>query len=530
MCMPLTGILLHTATAILLFLVLWRMTAALWRSAIVAAVFAIHPLRVESVAWIAERKDVLSAFFFVLTIAAYARYAARPALGRYALVLLLSALGLMCKPMLVTLPFVLLLLDYWPLRRWPNDSRARNLALLRSLALEKIPLLALAVVSATITLFAQAGVMQPVAAVSLSMRFGNAVTSYVIYLRQLFWPTDLAAFYPITPQTVTIGTTLLGLILLAGVSLVCVRATNRRYLLTGWCWYLLMLVPVIGIVQVGIQAHADRYTYLPHIGLYMVLTWGASDLLSRLRHQRLFSSALAGAVIATLALCARSQASYRKDSETLWRITIARTPANAIAHLNLGGAPYEQGKLVDAVKEYEIALRSKAVEAQAHSALGVALLEAGEPMKSIAHLELALQIAPNYAEAHYNLGNTFLQSGQEKEAVVQYSRAIELNPQDIEAQSNLAWLLATSLSPAVRDGAKAVTLSERVDLLTGGKNQIIAATLAAAYAEIGRFADAVRTARRARDLALAEGKGERAQSISAQMAQYESQMPMREPR
>ncbi|MDQ6911386.1 MAG: tetratricopeptide repeat protein [Verrucomicrobiota bacterium] len=528
----LTNVVLHAATAILLFLVLWRMTAALWRSAFVSAVFAIHPLRVESVAWIAERKDVLSAFFFVLTIGAYARYTSRPSRSRYALVLVLFALGLMSKPMLVSVPFVLLLLDYWPLRRWPNESKRGHGNLLRKLLLEKIPFLALAAGSAIITIIAQQGTIQSIGYVPIFMRISNAAAACLIYLRQLFWPSDLAAFYPLLPKTnaIAIATTLLALGLFVVISLACIRATRQRYLLTGWFWFLLMLAPVIGIIQVGVQSHADRYTYLPQIGLYLLLTWATADFLARWRLHRIFASTVAAAIIASLALGARTQASYWKDSETLWKMTAARTPPNTVTHLDLGEAFYEKGKLGEAIEQYELALQGQAMRAQVHSALGLALLEAGEPQQSIAHLEAALAIAPNFAEAHYNLGNSFLQTGQNEKAIEQYDKALELDSQDIEAQNNLAWLLATSPESRIRDGRRAVELAERADTITAGKNPIVAATLAAAYAESGRFAEAIKTAQRAIELSESQGNPARARSIRIQLESYQAGSAFRDQR
>jgi hypothetical protein len=268
----LTSVLLHAITAIALFLILRQMTGSLWRSVFVAALFAIHPLRVESVAWVAERKDVLSGLFFVLTIGAYARYARLPRSPlRYGLVLLLFALGLMSKPMLVTLPFVLLLLDYWPLNRVRNGSE-NNLRTWRYLIVEKLPLFCLAAASCLATLFAQTIAIRPLTHISLPLRLGNAVIAVAVYLRQMFWPTDLVVFYPFSALDVTAVATVLSVVLLGGISTAVFVLRRHRYLVTGWLWYLVMLGPVIGILQVGSQAHADRYTYLPQIGLYLLLT------------------------------------------------------------------------------------------------------------------------------------------------------------------------------------------------------------------------------------------------------------------
>jgi tetratricopeptide (TPR) repeat protein len=526
----LTNVLLHAATAILLFLVLRNMTGALWRSAFVAAVFAIHPLRVESVAWVAERKDVLSGLFFVLTIGAYVRYTRHPSAVRYGLVLILFALGLMCKPMLVTLPFVLLILDYWPLNRWAASGN-KNVPSLRRLVVEKLPLFGLAAASSLATLFAQKVALQPLAKISVMTRIGNALISCLAYIHDLFWPSGLAAAYPFVIRDITVSRVLLAAVLLAGIS-VAVFVLRRRhpYLVTGWLWYLIMLGPVIGILQVGNQSRADRYTYLPQIGLVLLLTWMAVDLSASWRHRRIFFSALSMTLLVALAFSARTQAAYWRNSQSLWTHALSCTSDNVIAEQNLGQAVHEQGRLDEAIAHFEKALQINPVQASVHSSLGVVLLETGRVNESLAHLYTALEIDPNDGDAHYNLGNTFLQMGRASEAIAQYSRALEINPDDTEARNNMAWILATCPDARVRNGPRAVETAERADSLTAGKSPIISATLAAAYAEAGRFADAVKTARRALQLALSENNNARAESIRAQMELYESGAAFRDRR
>jgi tetratricopeptide (TPR) repeat protein len=528
----LTSVLLHTATAILLFLVLRQMTAALWRSAFVAAIFAIHPLRVESVAWVAERKDVLSGLFFVLTIGAYVRYARRPSPTRYTLVAILFALGLMCKPMLVTLPFVLLLLDYWPLNRVAvfRDRGDNIFQIWRRLILEKLPLFALAAASCLTTLFAQKGAIQSFASISFPFRVANAFISYAAYLRQLFWPSNLAALYPFPVGSIVVPG-ILSLGLLAGISLgVLVLRRRHPYLVTGWLWYLIMLGPVIGILQVGAQARADRYTYLPQIGLYLLLTWTVADLCAGWRHHRLVLGTLSLVTLVVLTFTARTQASYWQNSQSLWTHAIACTSDNALAQTNLGQAFYEKGTTDDAIAHYRRALQIDPNQALAHSALGLALLETGRPDESVAHLLRALEINPNFADAHYNLGNTFLQIGRVNEALVHYNRALEINPHDIEALNNTAWVLATWPEAGIRDGTMAVELAERADSFTRGESPVISATLAASYAEAGRLADAVKTAQRALQLATTQGNVARANSIRAQIELYQSGAAFRDRR
>lgn len=526
----LTNVLLHLATAILLFLVLRQMTAALWRSALVAAIFAIHPLRVESVAWVAERKDVLSGLFFVLTIGAYARYARRPSAPGYTLVAVLFALGLMCKPMLVTVPFVLLLLDYWPLARWARRDDNRNIFRIpRRLFIEKLPLFAMAAASCLVTLFAQQGVIQPFAKISFPFRAANAVISYAAYLRQLFWPADLAVLYPFPPGSIAVAG-VLSLILLGGISVAVFALRRQRYLVTGWLWYLIMLGPVIGIVQVGIQAHADRYAYLPQIGLSLLLTWAVADLCAGWRYRRLFLCTLSIVLLTALIFAARTQASYWKNSQSLWTHTLASTSDNAMAHTNLGEALYQKGMLDEAMAHYRAALQIDPNQTLAHSALGLAALETGRPDESVSHLLRALEINPNFADAHYNLGNTFMQVGQANEALIHFKRAVELNPNDVEALNNMAWMLATWPEAGTRDGPRAVELAERANALTHGESPVVSATLAAAYAEAGRSADAVRAAQHALQLATSQGSARRADSIRAQIELYQSGAAFRDRR
>ena len=529
----LTNVLLHAATAILLFLLLRQMTGTLWRSAFVAAVFAIHPLHVESVAWVAERKDMLSGLFFVLTLAAYVRYSRAPwSPVRYSLVVLLFAMGLMSKPMLITTPFILLLLDYWPLGRLTirRDGTRRAINFPRQVLLEKLPLAVLALASCAVTLFAQRDALQPVARITPLLRLGNALVSYVDYLRQMLWPTDLAILYPWDAARINLASIALSVALLVSISIFVIMQRQRRYLLTGWLWYLVMLVPVIGIIQVGNQARADRYTYLPQIGLYLALTWFAADLCGRWRHARAVLGGVAVLVLASLTVMARNQVSSWQDSETLWSHALACTTDNTIAEGNLGEADYFKGKTSEAMVHFEKSLRIEPNQASIHSSLGVFFLEMGRVNESLAHLEKALEIEPKLADAHYNLGNTYLEMGRAKDALSHYQRALEIDPNDTQALNNMAWILATCPDTLIRDGAKAVELTERADSLTRGKSPVIGATLAAAYAEAGRFAEALKAGERALQLAAAEGDSTRATSIRTQIETYRSGAAFRDQR
>jgi tetratricopeptide (TPR) repeat protein len=563
----LTNVLLHTANVILLFLILRRMTGCLWRSAFVAALFAIHPLRVESVAWLAERKDVLSGLFFLLTLAAYVRYARHPwSPARYGLVMLLFALGLMCKPMLVTLPLVLLLLDYWPLNRLQTDAgtepvfRLARRQIPRRLILEKLPLFGLTAASCAITIFAQTRLIQSIGNLPLPMRMGNVSISYLTYMEQMFRPSGLAIFYPLTAGGVRVAEVVLSLVVLAGISAgVIVLRRRRPWLLTGWLWYLVMLLPVIGILQVGAQAHADRYTYLPQIGLYVLLTWAAADLSARWRHRRIVLGTLSAVILVALIFCARAQTAYWRNSDSLWTHTLACTSDNFIAHNNLGNTRLHQGKVDEAIVHLQTALRINPSFANAHDILGNALLQKGKVDEAIAEYHIALQINPRFAEACYNLGNARLRQGNVDEAIAQYQKALEFNPDFADAhnnlgtallhrgntaeaiaqyrlamqlkpdkaeiQNNLAWLLATCSDASLRNGNQAVALAERANQLTGNGNPVVLDTLAAAYAEAGRFPEAVTTAQRALRLAAVHSNSELAGSLQSQLKLFQAGQP-----
>src|SRR5262249_20462084 len=305
-----TNVLLHCLAVLLLFVALERMTAAVWRSAFVAAVFAVHPLRVESVAWVAERKDVLSAVFFMLTLLAYLYYTRAPSIGRYLTVALVVALGLISKPMLVALPFVLLLLDYWPLGRMdgPRSGTARPVV---QLVIEKIPLIALSTVSSVVTFLAQRGAIGWTQQLPIAARINNAIVSYVIYIRQMFCPTKLAVFYPHPEHRLPIWEIGAALTILVAITVIVFLVRKKApYLVTGWLWYLGMLVPVIGLVQVGWQGHADRYTYLPQIGLYVAITWAVGDLTASWRLQRIALSTAGMLILGALTWLASVQTSY----------------------------------------------------------------------------------------------------------------------------------------------------------------------------------------------------------------------------
>jgi len=430
----LTNVALHAAAAVLLFLALREMTGSLWRSAFVAGVFAIHPLRVESVAWIAERKDVLSGVCFMLTLWAYARYARRPTGWRFAVVALSFGLGLLCKNMLVTLPFVLLLLDWWPLHRV-------KLAPFWGLVKEKIPLFLLSIGSCVATFLVPEKVLDS-ERIPFLERLGNAVVSYGVYLRQMVFPAGLAIPYLYPPVGLPLCKVALAFVVLAAISISVLACRKRRpYLLMGWLWYLGMLVPAIGIVQISYYARADRYTYLPGIGLVLAGTWMVGDWSLGWKHRRAALGGLMAAVMGALMVCAWIQTGYWKSSETLWTHTFACTTGNNVAHYNLGLALDHEGRVEEAIAQFQKALEINANSAEAHHNLGAALFRKGKVDEAIVHYQEALRIKPDDAKAHYNLGIALGQQGRVDEAITHYREALEINPDYGEAHNNLGNVL-----------------------------------------------------------------------------------------
>ncbi|MCX6896337.1 MAG: tetratricopeptide repeat protein [Verrucomicrobia bacterium] len=453
----LTNVLLHAANAILLFLGLRMLTGARWPAAFVAAAFAIHPLRAESVAWVTERKDVLSGLFFMLTLWAYARYAAaqrlpgqlkggRPAAGFYLLALVFYTCGLLSKSMLVTLPFVLLLLDYWPLKRLPAGEAAaaglRRRAWL-GLGLEKIPFLLLAAAASAVTVRTlQSAVNQSVQDLSVPWRMGNALLAYTDYLRHIFYPVGLALIYPHPGQHLPpgqVGLSAMGLLL---ISAGCLAGRRKHpYLLVGWLWYLGMLVPVIDGLQAGNQARADRYTYLPQIGLNILLAWGVVSLGASWRNRRAGLGIAAAAVLGSLLVAAHIQVGYWKNSASLWRRSLACTPENSLAENNLGVTLAGQGESAEAIRHYARALQIKPDYAEAHNNWGITLHHLGRLPEAVQHYERAIQLKPDYAEAHCQLGNVLADQGKSPDAIQHYERAIALWPDYAEAHYNLGCAL-----------------------------------------------------------------------------------------
>ena len=674
----LTSLLLHTANTLLLFFLLKRMTAAPWRSALVAALFALHPLHVQSVAWVSERKDVLSTFFFLLTLLAYARYVkgsaaasqfkTRPPRSRtgepaagvgsrksgvrspetevrgsgpgangrglrfwYLAALCFFALGLMSKPMLVTLPFLLLLLDYWPLQRLELQTQGLKLKTMYPLLIEKLPFFALAAASSLVAFAAQKniGAVPGLGDLSLSTRVLNALASYALYLRKMIWPADLAVFYPYSPSGLP-ERAAEGLVVLAGISILAfINFRKRPWLAMGWLWYLGTLVPVIGIVQVGGQSLADRYTYIPLIGIFIGIAWGAADLTTVSRGRTI---ALAAAALMALGACGGFsffEVRQWKDSETLFRHALAVTTNNSLAqnslggtlaaqgkigeatihfaeavriqpnylpalcnlglsliqqgkieegmgycraalainpgfpnaHFNLGQALVAGGRLPEAVSEYETACQLNPGSVSFRTSLADALAKLGKTNEAAGCYQEALKLQPNYAEAHWRYGMLLASTGNRQEAldhlrkavrlgptvqecldlasvlkamgqsdaaIIQYQAALRLQPNSPMALINLAWILASDPSDRIRNGPEAVTLAERACQLIQFRDASFLGTLATAYAEAGRFEDAVRTAEKACDLARAAGNQKQAEKEQRLLEMYRAGKPFHE--
>jgi len=463
----LASLLFHVLNTILLFLVLVRMTKALWRSAVVALLFGVHPLHVESVAWIAERKDVLSTFFWMLTLWAYSRYTEKPGRISYLVALIVYALGLMAKPMLVTLPFVLLLFDYWPLGRWPaqgfvHDPRqheGRGASLLR----EKVPFILLAALSSMVTLIAQwkGGAVSSAEIVPFGVRLCNALVAYLLYLVKMVWPAGLAVFYPHPGRGLPGWLVLCAALVLAGVTLWAVRSRKGGpYLLSGWFWYLGTLLPVIGLIQVGDQAMADRYSYIPLIGPFIMISWGLPALAAKWRLPRILLPLLTAAALSALLCVSWVQVRHWRDSVTLFMHTLSVTTNNSRMHNNLANVLAQRGEIEEAIAHYEKALAIQPNAPEAQSNLGAALVSMGRVEEGIGHYREALRLDPNLAEVHNNLGVALADQGKTEEALSHYLKAVELRPDYAEAHNNLGNILADQgkLAEAVTQFQEALRL------------------------------------------------------------------------
>ena len=565
----LTNLLLHLANTVLCFVVLRRLTGALWRSALVAALFAWHPLHVETVAWVSGRKDLVCAFFSLLVLWAYGHYAANRCSARagefqggvrrwYGLALVLFVCAAMGKSTAIILPFLLLLLDFWPIGRVSgfrsrpcNCSSADSESNKRSFAqllLEKVPFLVVTLVTAAVSfrIMNQGGGIVAVSDKPMAHRAGNAIISYVRYLAKTFWPSDLAVYYPYPAWT---AWQIAGaVVVVAGVTLCVVGlARSRPYLAVGWCWFLGTLVPVLGLVQTGSHSMADRYTYLPLTGLFVSLVWVAAQWgSSGPWAKQVLGGGTALALLGCLSLT-WFQLRQWHDSETLFRHALRVTTGNYIAHVQLGMALSQKGKADEALSHYAASLEIAPNFVQAHNNLGAELANRGRVAEAEDHFLAALRVDPNYAPGASNLANLLNRQGKPGQAIVQYQlgvilagrkqteaaiahfrEAVHLQPDWLEALNNLAWLLATEPDAKLRNGTEAVRLAAHAVELTKTNNAGVLDTLGAAYAEVGRFSDAVQTAEEAARKARADGQIDLSVQLTERVKFYQAQRPLRE--
>jgi tetratricopeptide (TPR) repeat protein len=491
-----TNLLFHVANTLLLLLILVRMTGTLWQSSFVAVLFALHPLHVESVAWVAERKDVLSTFFMMLTLWVYTIYVKKGGIKRYLLVVLFFILGLMSKPMLVTLPFILLLLDFWPLGRLclVHDTRSEVTGQhtderpnIFRLLWEKVPFLALAVASSVVTYIVQerAGSMELLKSYSLQTRIINAFVAYVEYIVNMVWPVELVVLYPHPGNSLSLWKGVVaGLALVLITILVIRKARKIPYLAVGWLWYVGTLIPVIGIVQVGSQAMADRYTYITLIGLFVIIAWGAKDLLSKWFHRKTWFGIFAAIILSVLIVLTWKQVQYWQNSNTLFKHTLKHTYNNFAIHNNQGIVLRKQGRTEEAIKHYLQALRSNPDYALAHYNLGVVYAGSGKYKKAIEAYKKAIRISPDYAQAHYNLGVAYGGSGKYEEAMEAFKQVIRIDLDYLQAHYNLGGVYAGL--GKYRDAIEAFQQVIRID----PDYALVRNNLGIAYGALGRYKEA----------------------------------------
>jgi tetratricopeptide (TPR) repeat protein len=562
-----TSLLFHIINTLLLFFLFKRMTGDIWKSAFASALFALHPLHVESVAWVAERKDVLSTFFWLLTMMAYCRFVEKPVLTRYFILLLFFVLGLMSKPMLVTLPFVLLLMDFWPFGRLQlgqviqTDVVQTQKTSILYLIGEKVPLFLLTAVASVAAYITQkkGGALARMDFALFKIQIANALVSYVSYIKKMIWPSQLAVFYP-QPGTLQISKSVGAGLLLIALTVFVVNFWRRfPYLFVGWFWYIGTLVPVIGLVKVGGFAMADRYTYIPLIGLFIIIAWFIPDLVALRSHRKVLLATFAMLYLSVLMALTWKQVRYWENSTALFNHTLNVTTGNSLAHMKLGEALAEHNKNAEAIRHYLEALRinpdfvqvhfnlgdvhaslgnfedavyyyNEALQkkpdfAKAHNNLGNAMARQGNSEAAVYHYNEALKINPNYAGAYYNLGKIAANQGKIEEAILHYRKVLLLNPIMKEALYNLSWTLATHENDKIRNGEEAVKLAEKLCKITQYNQPLALDALAAAYAETGQFDAAVLTAQNALKLALVFGPEELVLGLKRRLLVYETGSP-----
>jgi tetratricopeptide (TPR) repeat protein len=514
----LVNLALHAANAVLAFVALAALTGAPWRAACAAALFAVHPLRVESVAWVAERKDLLSGCFALLALLAWARFARSGSRAAYSGALAAFAAGLLAKPMLVTWPFVLALTELWPL------GRLRTRADLLGRARELAPFVALSAASCAVTLAAQTPAMTPL---PLDLRLANALLAFPAYLARVFWPTDLAALYPYRLDPPALAVAAAGALVVALTALAVVERRRRPWLLVGWLWFAGMLVPTLGLVQVGVQAFADRYTYLPMLGLALALVWTVADAALRSRPLRVAALTALALALGALGVATRAQVGVWRDTVSLFEHALAVTRDNGFAHRELGVALAARGELERARGELAAALDIDRHDARARAQLGLVLARLGDPERGFELVREAVQQEPGLPAGPLLLGAALERGGRLAEAQAAYREALARDPHEPIAALQLARLLAIAPEPALRDGAEAVRLAERACAGDACRDPAMLDVLGLAYMEAGRQEDALRTVARALEAAEARGDGVWISRLSQRRAAYERGEPVR---
>ena len=512
----LTSVLIHSAGSLLLFLVLLRMTAALWPSAFVAVVFALHPLHVESVAWAAERKDVLSGFFWFATILAYVYYTQRPNFRRYTLVLATFALGTMSKPMVVTLPFVLLLLDYWPLNRLsladrglPIENHKSKIGNWKLAIIEKIPLLAMSAILSVVTFIAQQRfwAVNTLESAPLNYRIANAFISYIRYIQKTVWPGNLAVIYP-EGEFASRAAWIVCAVVFVLITALCIYIGRRRkYVLVGWLWYVGTLIPVIGLVKVGSQAMADRYMYIPMVGLLIIAGWGFKDLVGNRRLLKTALAVLAGVVLLFATILTRNQITFWQSTLTLFERALNVTTNNTAAEINYADALIKAGRTDEALLHLREAVRISPLVFPIRLKFARALLYSGHYEEAIENFNMLTNSGRvrQYKEAHSQvfggLATAQIRLGRYEQAIENLNKVIQVDPENTAITNGLAWLLATCENSFLRNPVQAIALAKRACELTEYKDAYILDTLAVAYASAGKFNEAVTTAKQAVNIA-----------------------------
>jgi Flp pilus assembly protein TadD len=527
------SILIHIANALLLFLILRNITGTTWASAFIAAVFALHPIQVESVAWAAERKTVLSGLFWLLTMATYIHYARQPRLGRYLLVLLVFGLCIMTKPVVVTLPLVLLLLDYWPLERvrWGQKDKTAvkttsNQKSAGWLVAEKIPLIAMSVLLSVMTYIAQqhGGIVPTLEKMPLDYRVANMFLSYARYIGKMLWPSGLAVCYPYPRAVLSDAPVVICVILFIVLTVLSIYIGRRkRYVAVGWLWYIGTLVPVIGLVQSGAQAMANRYMYIPMLGLLIIIGWAVKDFIVNRPRIRIAATVIGVIVLLSLLILTRMQVKHWQNTLALFDYTLKVTEDNVLAENSYGCALFEEGRVDEAERHLRNAVQISPVFADARNNLAKVYLKEGQYDEAIANLYEIIKRNEGTAEIYYNLAAALGMQNKYDDAIKYFAKSLELNPNDPDTHKRMGITLL-----AAGKANEAIGYAQHACELTGDKDAECLETLASAFAAAGKFDEATRIAEKALKAARISGQENLVVEIQKQMELYEAGQPYRQ--